>query len=281
MLSIIIPAYNEEGSIAGVIDSINAVMRKRRDKYEIIVVDDASMDKTPQIAKKKAKVIEHPFNKGYGSSLKNGIRHAAGEWILIIDGDGTYPAEDIPKLMSHMDQYDMIVGSRTGKSVKVQSYRKPAKWFLTKLANYLSGSKIDDLNSGMRLFRKDVAMKFFNILPSGFSFTTTITLSYLSSDYNVKYVPINYHDRKGKSKIKPLRDGANFILLIIKAITYFNPLKIFLPIATVLFLIGFSAFMYQTFFLRNIEDFTMAFILTSIQIGFLGLLADMISKKEV
>jgi len=281
MISIVVPAFNEEDTVGNVIDSIKTVMNKTKESYEIIVVDDGSTDKTADVLeRKKVKLIQHPYNRGYGASLKTGIKNAKGEWVLITDADGTYPPKEISKLLSYTEQYDMIVGARKGKEVKIQLYRKPAKWFLTKLANYLSGKKIEDLNSGMRLFKKEEIMKFFSILPSGFSFTTTATLAYNSNDYNVKYVPINYHERKGKSKIKPLRDGANFVVLIIRTITYFNPLKIFLPIAFVLFGIGFVVLLYQTLFFQNISQASVMLILASFQIGFLGLLADLVAKKR-
>jgi len=281
MISIVIPAYNEDNAISAVIDNITAVMNRVSEKHEIIVVDDGSEDKTADIVrKKKAVLIQHPYNKGYGASLKTGIKNARGEWILITDADGTYHANEIPKLLAHRNQYDMIVGARTGKGAKIQFYRKPAKWFLTKLANYLSGRRIEDLNSGMRLFRKGEMERFFDILPSGFSFTTTSTLAYLSSDYNVKYVEIDYHQRKGRSKISPIRDGLNFIMLIIRTITYFNPLKIFLPIALVLFFSGFLALLYQTIFFQDISQAPVLLLLTSFQIGFLGLLADMVARRR-
>lgn len=280
-LSILIPAYNEEKGIADTLKELRAVISKTGLGYEVIVVDDGSSDRTAEIVRKLngIKLIQHPYNKGYGASLKTGIENAKGDWILIIDADGTYPAKDIPKLLKHVNQYDMVVGARTGKDVKIQLYRKPAKWFLTKLANFLSGRKIYDLNSGMRIFRKKDAIKFFNILPSSFSFTTTITLAYLSNDYTIKYVPIDYHERKGKSKIKPIRDGANFIVLIIRTIMFFKPLKIFFPIALILFLFGFIVLLYQTIFFQDISQAPIMLLLASFQIGFLGLLADMIARR--
>ena len=281
-LSIVIPAYNEEKGIEKVLEELKKVLDKIKKPYEIIVVDDGSTDNTAKIVKEKKDVIlfQHPINKGYGAALKTGIKKANGEYILIIDADGTYPNKEIPKLLEHIDQYDMIVGARTGENVNIQLYRKPAKLFLTKLANYLVGTKIPDLNSGMRIFRKKDVEKYVHILPSGFSFTTTITLAYLSNDYLVKYVPIDYHERHGKSKIKPFKDGFNFILLIVRTITYFNPLKVFLPISFVLFLVSVIIFLVSWLVFKKVMDITVIVLLVaSIQIALFGLIADSIAKK--
>ena len=281
-ISVVIPARNEEETIVGVLGKIKSVMAKSRKSFEIIVVDDGSDDKTEQLVKKVrgVKMIRHPYNRGYGAALKTGIRHASGKWVLITDADGTYPAEDIPRLLEHTGDYDMVVGSRTGKDVNIPLHRRPGKWFLSKLANYLSGTKIPDLNSGLRIFRKEDAARFFNILPHGFSFTTTITLAYISNDYSVKYVPIDYHERGGKSKIRPVRDGVGFALLIIKTITYFNPLKTFLPTSLALLVAAALVFFYSFFVIGKIMDVTITvLIITSIQIGFLGLVADSIAKR--
>ena len=174
----------------------------------------------------------------------------------------------------------MVIGARDREAGTWPWLRALAKDAIRALASYLTRTKIPDLNSGMRIFRKEDAMKFFNILPSGFSFTTTLTLAYLSNDYNVKYVPINYHERKGKSKIKPFRDGFNFIMLIVRTITYFNPLKVFLPISIVLFVFGSMILLYDGIVHRNVADLPVMLILAAFQIGFLGLLADLIVRKK-
>ena len=280
MISVVIPAHNEEKAIGTVLYELIEVLDGQ--SYEIIVVDDGSTDNTAKIVQenKFIKFIQHPQNMGYGAAIKTGIKNATNDLILIIDGDGSYPVKAIPELLKEADEYDMVVGARTGKEVKIQLYRKPAKWFLSMLANYLSGTKIPDLNSGMRIFRKEDVLKFFNILPSSFSFTTTLTLAYLSNDYNVKYVPIDYHERMGQSKIKPFRDGFNFIMLIVRTITYFNPLKVFLPISIALFVFGFAILLYEGIVLRNVADLPVMLILAAFQIGFMGLLADLIVRRK-
>jgi glycosyltransferase involved in cell wall biosynthesis len=279
MLSIIIPSFNEEKTIKGVISDIKQTMRKVKIKYEIIVVNDGSTDRTAAFASSSgARVISQP-NRGYGATLKLGIKNAKYEWVLITDADGTYPAKEIPHMLRERGSYDLIVGSRTGKNVNIPALRKPGKWVLSKLANYLSGFDIPDLNSGMRLFRKNDTLKYFNILPSGFSFTTTQTLSYLCSGQLVKYIPIDYLARKGKSKIRPFRDGMNFVMLIIRTIMYFNPLKVFLPISIVTFLSGFSYLLYQSILYQNITDLPVLVILVSVQMAFLGFIADIMAKR--
>lgn len=280
-VSIIIPAYNEKGSISRTIEDIDRVMKSQDYVYEVVVVDDGSTDGTAEMARGQstARVIRHDVNRGYGASLKTGIRNARGEIILIIDADSTYPVDKIPLLLSQMDRYDMVVGARTSKDVKIQFIRKPAKWVLSKLANYLSGTKIPDLNSGLRAFRKEVALKFFNILPDQFSFTTTITLGMICSGHSIKYEPISYYRRVGKSKISPIRDTSNFILLIVRTVMYFNPLKIFLPISLSIAVLGIAMLCYDVFVIRNIGDKTVLLFSMALLIGAIGLLADLIVKK--
>jgi len=284
MLSVIIPAQDEQQSIASTLDELKVVLDDNGQPYEIIVVDDGSVDNTAEIVRQEgnALLIQHPYNKGYGAALKTGISKALGEVILIIDADGTYQANDIPKLLEHMEGYDMVVGSRDHKGVKIPLCRKPAKWFLTKLASYLSGIHIPDLNSGMRVFRKSVIERFLNILSSGFSFTTTSTLAYLCNDLTIKYVHIDYRKREGKSKIKPLRDGFNFILLILRVTTYFNPLKVFIPVAFILTILAILALALSLLLLDRILDTTIVILLVAaLQTGILGLLADAISKRRL
>ncbi len=279
-VSVVIPAYNEEGSIGRTLEQIDLIMKSGGYDYEVIVVDDGSTDRTAEIAKTKpVKVIQHPYNRGYGAALKTGIRSSLGEIILMIDADLTYPVEKIPLLLSYMGQYDMVVGARTAPDARIQPVRKPAKWVLAKLANYLSGTKIPDLNSGLRAFRKDMALRYFNILPDKFSFTTTITLAMTCSGCAVKYEPISYAHRIGKSKISPIRDTLNFTLLIVRTVMYFNPLKVFLPVGFLFAVLGTVTLFYDVFAIRNIGDKTVLLLSMALLIGALGLLSDLIVKR--
>lgn len=273
-VSIIVPVFNEQVSLAQTISDI----KKYVPDVEIIIVDDCSTDNSFEIAKKTGeKVIKHENNNGYGGALKTGLREAKNDVVGIIDADGSYLPSDIPKLLDFVDDYDMVVGVRPKQ--KIPFIRRPAKWFLIKLANYLCQYKIPDINSGLRFFKKPIAQKFLHILPSGFSFTTTITLAMLSEGYKVKYLPISYLKRQGKSKIKPIKDTLNFIQLIIRTVLYFNPLRVFLPVSLFLGFLGLITFGYDLFILKNITDKTVVFINTAILIGAIGLLADLINKK--
>lgn len=280
-ISIIIPAFNEEGGIEKTIAEVRKYLNQ---DYELIVVNDGSEDNTGQILQKitDIKVINHSRNCGYGAALKSGIKKSQGDYILIIDADGTYPAVSIPELIGQIGDFDMVVGARINAQSKIPFLRKPAKWFLNKLANYLTSTKIPDLNSGLRVIKKDVLTQFIRFLPDGFSFTTTITLALLTSGYQVKYVPIDYYKRIGKSKIKPIRDTLNFLQLIIRTILYFSPLKIFIPLSLLLFLLSIGVIIFSYFYISNVPDMTVAILLTlAIQMLGIGMLADLIARSRI
>ena len=272
-IAIIIPAHNEEEGIADVINGI----KRLNAGYEIIVVDDGSTDNTYRLAADTGvKVIRHPYNKGYGAALKTGIRNAEADIVLFMDADGQHQPSDIKKLIQYIEEYDMVVGARTKKS-KISLLRRPGKKILSITANYLAGMKIPDLNSGFRALNKSVAQEFMHILPNTFSFSTTITLALITSGYNVKYVPIEAPKRVGTSKIKPFRDGFRFILMIVRTIALFNPLKIFLPISVLLFLSGISYLIYEVMFYVDISDTSLLLIISSLLIFFFGVLSDQVS----
>jgi len=277
--SVIIPVYNEEKAITQTIAAVKKAMKNL--PCEIIAVNDASKDKTGQILSQiqDITVISHTSNKGYGASLKSGIRASKGEWIIITDADGTYPIADIPKLLSYTLRYDMVVGARTGKKVQTPLVRRPAKWMLKQVARIATGVNIPDLNSGLRVFRKDMALKFWSLYPNGFSFTTTITMAALANGYDVKYIPINYFKREGSSTVRPVKDFLGFNFLIFKVALYFAPLKFFLPTSIALFLIGLIKGILD--FMRQGQRgiFAAIAVLFSIQIFFFGMLADLVNKK--
>jgi len=282
-ISVIIPVYNEENAIEQTIEGLKNELNKLDLEYEMIVVNDASSDKTGEILKKfsNIKIVEHPENRGYGASLKSGFKESRGELILITDADGTYPGEAVSELIKYAPSYDMVVGARKGKDAKIPLIRKPAKWLLGQLANYLSGIKIPDLNSGLRIIKKPLIEKFIYILPDGFSFTTTITLASLTNGYGIKYIPIAYSKRAGKSKFRPFRDTLNFFQLIIRTILYFNPLKVFIPLSLILFLAAVVIFVWSYFLTPRVLDTTVAIlIMASIQMLAIGMLADLIVKKK-
>jgi glycosyltransferase involved in cell wall biosynthesis len=279
--TIVIPTYNEEESIGSVLDHIQEVMASSSVSYQVLVVDDGSTDRTVEIVKSRGvEIVRHPTNRGYGAALKMGIRHARHEVIVITDADGTYPNEEIPHLIELMADYDMVVGARTGEEVHIPLLRRPAKWFTNTLANYFARTRIPDLNSGLRAFRKELALRFYPILPDGFSFTTTITLAMLTNGYLVGYVPINYHQRVGRSKIRPVYDTLNLTLLIVRTTIYYAPLRVFLPLSGFLFLMGVVVGLYSYFILGRLMDVTtVVLVLAALQTAAAGLLADMIDKR--
>lgn len=276
-VSIVIPAYNEGAHVAEGIRSVREVMDGSGWEYEIIVVDDGSADDTAQAAASAGvRVIRQPMNRGYGASLKRGIAASNFDWILITDADGTYPAESIPALLERAWENDMVVGSRTGEKVAIPLERRPAKWVLGRLASYLAGRNLPDLNSGLRLMRKELVERYAYLLPSGFSFTTTITLASACNEHPIEYVPINYHARLGQSKIRP-RHAYDFLLLILRTIVFFNPLKVFIPLGGVLFLAGLAKFIYDIV-IGNLSESAIFFLLAALLIWCFGLLADQNAK---
>jgi len=281
-VTVIIPAYNEEKTIGEDIDAIIETMERSGYEYEITVVDDGSTDKTAYVVKgkRKVKLIQHSYNRGVGAARKTGILKARGEIIVMTDGDGTYPNQDIPKLLSYIGEYDMVIGARIGKNVRWPLIRRPARWFIRKLASYLIATKIPDLNSGLRVFKKDLARKFFAILPDGHSWVSTITLAFLANGYTIKYVPIDYYQRKGKSTIHPIKDTYNFLLLVVRTVMYFNPLRVFLPLTGIVLISAIVRTVYDAIVLHRIKESDIILFLTGLIIAVLGLLADLIVRLQ-
>ncbi len=274
-MSIIIPAHNVEGSIADVLNGLH----DWRERAEIIVVDDGSTDCTGDLAKQAGvRVIRHPYNKGYGAALKKGIRAASGNIIVMMDADGEHNAKQIESLLNALGDNDMVVGAR-GKASHTPFIRKPGKWILGIIANYLAQTKIPDLNSGLRAFRRDVAKLFLHILPNGFSFTTTLTLALFKGGYNIVYVPIVTTPRAGTSTVNPIRDGLNTIMLIIRIIALFDPLRVFVPTSAFLFFVGIVYWVLDIYFRQrlNIPTGAVLVILASVIIFMFGILADQVS----
>lgn len=282
--SVVVPCFNEQGAIVKTVSDLRTVLAGAG-AYELIVVDDGSTDETPArlaelAAQDRALVpLRMPRNQGYGAALKAGIRRAASERIVITDADGTYPNERIPELLTRMDHFDMVVGARIASDVTYPLIRRIPKVFLRSYASWIAGQDIVDINSGLRVFRKDLAERYFHILPDGFSFTTTITLAFLTNRYAVDYVPIGYAARVGKSKIKPIRDTLKFFQLILRTGMYFAPLRVFSPLILLL-LFGFLASLtYDVLWLDDLTDKTVILLMFAMNTGFFALLADMIDKR--
>jgi glycosyltransferase involved in cell wall biosynthesis len=286
-VTLVVPAYNEEGGIEGVVRRLAALDLGA--PLELLVVDDGSSDgtrgKLSQLEKEFPclRVIDHGRNRGYGASLKTGFRQAAHEVVVITDADATYPEDRIRDLLDCLDQgAEMAVGARIGESVHIPLIRRPAKWALRCLASYLAGVKIPDLNSGLRAFRRELVERYVGILPDGFSFTTTITLASLTNHHHVEYISIDYAHRSGSSKIKPIQDTLRFISLIIRTVLYFNPLKVFYPLFMGLSLMLGASLYYDIFLTEtapNLSEKTVLLFVASVQVLGLGLVADLIDKK--
>jgi glycosyltransferase involved in cell wall biosynthesis len=276
-ISIIIPAYNEAKAIGPVVERL----KKDRSNDEILVIDDASTDQTAQLAEVAgARVIRHQFNLGYGGALKTGIRHAKHETLMFFDADDQHDAKDIQPIVDALKTSDMAVGARPKGSGAL--YRRSGKWILHKVANYLVGHQIPDLNSGLRAIKRELGFQFLHLLPNGFSFTTTITLAMLRSGYQVAYVPIQIKERIGKSTLS-LKDFFRTLFLIIRMITLFAPLKIYIPTSCILLLVGGPSLIYDIFH-HNITDTTVLLWMMAVVIFFFGLLADMValvSRRDV
>lgn len=288
LFTLIVPAYNEEGAILETIKSLRGYLAEAG-PYEMLVVNDGSDDRTRAILEQAAAddpdltVYHHSRNAGYGSALKTGVRRARGEFIVITDADGTYPNERVPELVSKCAEgWDMVVGARTGDDVTYPLIRKIPKVFLKAYASWIARQPIPDINSGLRVFRRDLAEKYLHILPGGFSFTTTITLAMLTSYRRVLFVPISYHPRVGKSKIKPIRDTLNFVQLIARTGMYFAPVRVFLPVIVLAALATVVSFGFDLVEAGgpNLTDKTVMLFMLTLNSGMFALLADMIDKRS-
>jgi len=284
MISVIVPVYNEEGAVINTLKGIDQVLKEFCSVYEIIVVNDGSSDGTLKLINSfKAdsyKIIDHPENLGYGKSLFDGILEARYDCIVIIDGDGSYPASRIKDLYSYYPKYDMVVGSRSGREYRRGIFKKPARMLFEQLSQYATGRKIPDVNSGLRIFKKNLVMKFQDSLCTGFSFTTTITLLFMLNHYYVKYIPIEYMKRQGKSKVRHFKDTLRAAQIIIQAILYYNPIKLFLLLASYNSILGLfigilNHFTYKSAMVSAISALCVA---SFIPLFCVGLIADQLKK---
>lgn len=279
-VSVVIPAYNES---TGIIEVINQVSKALQNfEHEIIVVDDGSTDDTAQLAQRTglAEVISHTQNQGYGCALKTGIHRAKYDKIMIIDADATYPENAIPLLIEQSKTTPMVVGARTLEPMGEPVIRRSVKNLIVMLANWLADTNIPDLNSGFRIFDKNIALKYSHLLPSGFSFTSTITLVFLSEGYGVDYLPIQYRKRKGWSKFRPFKDTLNMLILILRTLVYFNPLRVFVPLSAALVLLALLVLFVSVAVEGRAWDITITAILVcAIQLFGIGLIADLLVKR--
>jgi len=280
-VSVVLPVYNERGHLRAEIDRIRAALSASPYTFEIIVVDDGSDDGSevdlPSI--EGIRLIRHSQNRGSGAARRTGTTAARGRVVVWTDVDMTYPNDEIPMIVKELDGFDHVVGARRSEEGTVRILRVPAKWFIRKLASYLTETDIKDLNSGLRAFRRDVAMQYVHHLPKGFSCVTTLTMSFLSNGYSVKYVPIDYFPRAGTSKFHWWKDTKRYLLQVVRMTLSYNPLKVFLPIGGLLLVAGLIKlgidWGWRDF---RLASNTLLIFLAALQSITVGLLADLIVR---
>jgi glycosyltransferase involved in cell wall biosynthesis len=289
-VTIILPCYNEEGHVVAEVERIARAMDSSGYSYELLAIDDGSTDQTlaklheaaprfPQL-----EIIPMPRNGGSGVVRRIGTQRARGEIVAWTDADMTYPNERIPELVQVLEKdpmVDQVVGARTSEQGTYKLLRVPAKWLIRKFAERLSGRRIPDLNSGMRAFRREVALPYLRLLPPGFSCVTTITLAFLSNNHEIQYVPIEYAQRAGSSKFKFVSDAYRYILQILRMIMYFNPLKVLMPLALTLLGVGALKAVYDVIVHPvHIASDTVLTVITGLIIGSLALLGDLVVRSR-
>jgi glycosyltransferase involved in cell wall biosynthesis len=278
-VSVVIPAYNEEHGVGPVVTELLGVLAANGITAEVIVVDDGSTDQTARAAAAAgARVLRHRSNRGYGAALKSGITAASNDYVVITDADGTYPCRYIPEMLAKLETADMVVGARIGSNVKIPAIRRPAKWVLNKLANYMTGTRIPDLNSGLRAFRRKLAMQYFAMLPDQFSWTTTITLAMHCDKYAITYLPIDYLARRGRSKIVPW-DAGSFAILILRTAMLFRPLRIFIPVVLLCLAYGFVKTTIDMIRDPNISASALLAFVSALILLLIGMLADALATR--
>ncbi|MBN2059410.1 MAG: glycosyltransferase family 2 protein [Deltaproteobacteria bacterium] len=273
--SIIIPAYNESETIGGIIEKIRGLYPDS----EIIVVNDGSSDNTAAVANEAGAIVySHPYNIGNGAAIKSGIRIASGEILVFMDGDGQHDPRDIAGMLELFPEYDMVVGSRRNRG-QASFSRGIGNRILNWLACYVSKFRVEDLTSGFRAVKSSIARQFLYLLPNTYSYPTTLTLALLRDGRSVKYVPIALKDREsGQSEIRIIRDGLKFIMMITKVCTLYSPLRIFLPISFLLFMVGLIYYFYTYFMWERFTNMSALLFSTSVIIFMMGLVSEQVSQ---
>ena len=284
-VSVVLPVFNERGHVEAEIERIRAALVAEEMSYELIVVDDGSTDGSGdhlrELAAEAADIVLVHFghNRGSGSARRAGTARARGRVVVWTDTDMSYPNERIPELVKELDGYDQVVGARLTEKGTIRFLRVPAKWFIRRLAEYLTDTTIPDLNSGLRAFRRDVGAQYLHLLPDGFSCVTTITMSFLANGYSVKYVPVDYAKRAGESKFHWWADTRRYLTQVVRLVLSYNPLRFFLPLTMALFALGFAKLGYDW----ATKDFrlatnTLLILMAAFQVLAIGLLADLVVR---
>jgi polyisoprenyl-phosphate glycosyltransferase len=289
-VTVVLPCYNEQAHVVAEIERITQALDESSLRYELLVIDDCSTDRTLETVQQAALRFPHvrvmPFhrNSGSGTARRIGTHQGRGDIVVWTDADMTYPNERIPEIVELLIKdptIDQVVGARTSEQGTHKLLRIPAKWVIRKAAERLSGTTIPDLNSGFRAFRRDVALPYLRLLPSGFSCVTTITMAFLHNGHDIRYVPIDYSKRSGSSKFHFVRDAYRYILQVLRMVMYFNPLRVLMPAALWLVFIGFAKAVYDVAAHPvRISNNTVVIFMTGMIIGAVALLADLIVKSR-
>ena len=278
LISIVIPAFNEEKAIGETLQDLESTLKSSRRAYEIIVVDDGSKDNTSaEVEKTSARLIRHPKNRGYGASLKTGTQAANGDIVVFYDADNQFEAADIDRIVDELGKSDAVLGNRTTGSYAPFS-RRGGKKLLGWFANYLMKQKIPDLNCGFRAIRRDVLLRYLHLLPNGFSASTTTTLVLLKENCDVKYLPIVVKKRIGKSTVRPIRDGLDTALLVLRLTTLLDPFRVFGPVSLGLFVLGISWGLRYILMRRGLSVAALFLLVSAVMIFFFGLLTDQVAS---
>ncbi|OHB72534.1 MAG: glycosyl transferase [Planctomycetes bacterium RBG_16_43_13] len=277
-ISVVLPAFREEKVIGSVIQAVRSVVGSG---CEIIVVDDGSPDGTGKEAEKAgARVVRHPYNMGNGAAVKSGIRAATGDVIVLMDSDGQHKPEDIPRFLEQVGVYDMVIGARTRAS-ETSVHRDVANAMYNKFATYLTKKEILDLTSGFRAIKADIAKRFVYLLPNTFSYPTTLTLSLIRSGHSVTFIPIVARKREGKSKIKLLKDGVRFFLIMLKIATLYSPFRVFLPVSASFFTFGIGYYIYTFITEHRFTNMSALLLSNGVIIFMMSLIAEQISQMRL
>jgi glycosyltransferase involved in cell wall biosynthesis len=272
--SIVIPAFNEAVALRSLVEALLGAATW----HEVMVIDDGSTDATAdEAAAAGARVIRHPYNKGNGAAVKTGVREATGRFILIVDADGQHRPADATRLVSHLDAYDLVIGARAGRS-HANLVRRLGNDLLNRVAGYLTERPVPDLTSGFRAAKRECLLEFLHLLPNGFSTPTTTTMAFMKAGYSVRFEPVETARREGQSKIKLGPDGVRFFLILLKVITIFSPLRIFLPLSAALFLLGAGYAGWTIVTQSHVTNSSVLLILISIVIFLVGLVSEQISS---
>ncbi|MEY4637153.1 MAG: Undecaprenyl-phosphate 4-deoxy-4-formamido-L-arabinose transferase [Acidobacteriota bacterium] len=273
-VTIVVPAFNERESIAAVVTSLLAAAPWR----EVLVVDDGSTDGTGTAAAAAgARVVTHPYNKGNGAAVKSAIRAATGEWLVVVDGDGQHRAADVTRLIARLGDYDLVIGARSADS-QATTGRRIGNAVLNGLATYLTERPIPDLTSGFRAARREFLLEFIHLLPNGFSTPTTTTLAFIKAGYNVAFEPVGALPRVGTSKIRLASDGAKFLLILLKVITIFSPVRIFAPVGAAAFALGSGYGLWNFAYHDRIPNGAVLLLMFSVIVMLVGLVSEQIAS---